>query len=127
MVSGKNPENIKIYPKIIIATLLMVAFLFPNIIQAKISNEDLKEVTTSLGIANFPFLDKYSEEDFKNILDQLIKPKESELTYGILVMGAFDEVEFIDAILSQEFLNKNRTYFEGILDEPLEKNRSNYV
>jgi len=117
MVSGKNQKNIKICPKIIIATLLMVAFLFPNIIQAKISNEDLKEVTTSLGIANFPFLDKYSEEDFKNILNQLIKPKESKLTYGILVMGAFDEVEFIDAILSQEFLNKNRTYFESILDE----------
>jgi hypothetical protein len=108
--------------KTIIAILLLMAFFvcYPVEAKIKIEDEQLEKIEKILKITNFPFLDGYSKEDLKNVLNELIKPDEPEITYGILLLSAFDEMEFMDSVLSQSFLKTNREYFNGILDERID-------
>jgi hypothetical protein len=113
---------LKISKKIMAILLLMAFFVFPFSIEAKIKieNEQLDKIEKILGITNFPFLDGYSKEDLKAVLNELIKPNEPEITYGIILLSAFDEMEFMDSVLSQSFLKTNKEYFNGILDERID-------
>lgn len=109
--------------KFVVVAILAIAILFlGNTADAKlkIDDEKLKEIKTALEITNFPILFDYTDKELKEILNTIIKPEESEITYGILITGAFNEMEFMDAILSQAFLDRNRAYFNSVLDKRID-------
>ena len=41
----------------------------------------------------------------------------TNITYGLLVLSAINEMEFMDMVLSQDYKDKERAYFNQILDE----------
>jgi hypothetical protein len=120
MGNGNFLKNKTIFRRAI--TLLVIVFLFLGlaIVSAKkIGDKEFQEITDILKITNFPFLGKYSEKDLKEILNEAVKPKEQKITYGVLILSAFDEIEFMDMILTQKYKSEAREYFNSILDKKL--------
>ena len=113
-------ENFRIFPKrrVILAVVLTTAFLISPI-KAKISDSQVKEIKDMLEITNFPKFFEYSDENIKKVLNQKIEPKESDITYGILIQSAFNEIEFMDMILTQSYIGPARKYFNNVLERNL--------
>jgi len=108
--------------KLTVITLIITIFLLGSIstVEAKrISDEEAEEIKTFLKISNVPGLRNYSEEDLKKLLNKVIKPEIPDVTYGLLVLSAKDDLEWIDMILSQDYVGKNREYFNSVLDRRL--------
>jgi len=108
--------------KFVVITLVITIFLLcvVSITSAKrISNEEVDEMKTFLKLSNVPVLRNFDEKQLKDFLNKTIKPEIPDFTYGLLVLSAKSDLEWIDMILSQDFLDRNKTYFNSILDRRL--------
>jgi len=102
--------------------LMVIAILFlgnTSIAEAKIDDAQLKQIKTILEITNFPFSSDYSEEQLKEILNKALKPDKPDITYGILILSSWSEIEFMDMVLSQGYKKPAKDYFNKILDTKL--------
>ncbi len=129
MASGRCRDKIKNFTNtegdflffiaitLVIVFLLILAF---TVNAQEIKSENMEKITDILEISNFPFFSNFTQEEIKQVLNRIINYKESEdLTYGILFLGALDEVEFMDMILTQKYKSEARSYFNNILDEKI--------
>ena len=103
--------------KFSVITFMVIAFLFSGAVEAKIGDNELEEISAVLKIGDDSVFSKYAQDQLKAVLNKFINKEEPETTYGILIMASFNEMEFMDAILSQRFLEKDRAYFNGVLDK----------
>jgi len=117
MVSG----NLK-GEKFIVITLVITTFLLgvvPITEAKRIGDEEVDEMKTFLKISNVPMLRNFDEKELKKLLNKAIKPEIPDFTYGLLVLGTQRDIEWMDMILSQKFLDRNKAYFNNVLDKRL--------
>lgn len=102
--------------------LVVIAILFLGntlIVEAKIDDAQLKQIKMILEITNSPFSSNYSEEQLKEILNKALKPDEPDINYGILILSSWNEIEFMDMVLSQGYKKQTGDYFNQLLDAKL--------
>jgi len=106
--------------KFAVVALLVAAFLFglvpPSL--AKITDKEAKRIEDFLDIANVPILSKYTANQLKQLLNLRIRAdRQSDPTYGILVLSAMNELELMDMVLSQRYKKEATEYFSQIISE----------
>ncbi len=117
MVSG----NLK-GEKFVVITLVITTFLLgvvPITEAKRIRDKEVDEIKTFLKISNIPILRNFDEKELKKLLNKAIKPEIPDFTYGLLVLGTQRDIEWMDMILSQKFLDRNKAHFNNVLDKRL--------
>ena len=111
---------------LVLAIILFVVanLFFGNVVLAKKIEINEKEVEIIKGSLDFTkiFINIVLDNDgLKTFLNTVIKGGEisTDLTYGLLVLSAVNELEFIDLVVSQRYKTEARDYFNQILDERL--------
>src|SRR3989338_5199335 len=110
----------------LVITMLVIAFSFSaNFASAavmKISDKDIEKVKTVLDIMNTASSIGSILIDGGNLMAVLKTAVKgggmaTDVTYGLLVLSAINEMEFMDLVLSQDYKDIAREYFNGIIDE----------
>ena len=129
MVKQLNPAKSKYFLKrelVLAITMIVVVFYFSagfvSAAEMKISDKDIEKVKTVLNIVNTASSFGSVLVDGGNlmtILKTAVRGGQTatDVTYGLLVLSAINEMEFMDMVLSQAYKDEARDYFNGILDE----------
>lgn len=128
MVKHNYINRIKPYLKralFLAITLCVIAnFLLGNIVFAQkieISDKDVERIKTGLDLMKALVNFTISEDKLKTILNTTISVGEvsTDITYGLLVLSALNEMELIDLVVSQRYKTEARTYFNSVLNQRL--------
>ncbi|MDO8559183.1 MAG: hypothetical protein Q7R84_02520, partial [bacterium] len=129
MVKSLTPIESKYFLKkriVSAITAFVVAFLFlfnfAFATEMKISDQEVDKIKTALGIVDTASSIGSVLLDGGNIMTVLkttIKGGQAatDVTYGLLVLSAINEMELMDLVLSLDYQDIKRAYFEQILDE----------
>ncbi len=126
MVKSDYINKTKISPKrvVFLAIILGVIanFLFGNIVFAQkfeLTSKDVERIKTGLGLIKTFGNIVIGDDKLKTILNTTIKGGEvsTDLTYGLLVLSAFNEMELIDMVVSGRYSIEATKYFNQIIDE----------
>ena len=106
-----------------IATFILFLFLFPGPISAKnfkIESEDVKRIDLALDLVK-TWGNLVLPDEFKRVLNTTITGTEAgtDITYGLLVLSAVNEMEMIDRVISQRYKLEATEYFNTILDQQI--------
>ncbi len=105
-------------------------FVLGNIVFAKklgeINDKDVEKIKTGLDLVKAVVNFTVMNDKLKTILNTAISigDTSTDITYGLLVLAALNEMEFIDLVVSQRYKTVARNYFNSVLDERL--NLMNY-
>ncbi|XOB42167.1 MAG: lamin tail domain-containing protein [Candidatus Nealsonbacteria bacterium] len=100
-------------------------FVLGNIVFAKniaeIDNKDVEKIKTGLDLVKAVINFTIRDDKLKTILNTAIDigDTSTDITYGLLVLTALNEMEFIDLVVSQRYKTVARNYFNSVLDERL--------
>lgn len=100
-------------------------FALGNIVFAKniaeINDKDVEKIKTGLDLVKAVVNFTVRDDKLKTILNTAISVGDTstDITYGLLVLTALNEMEFIDLVVSQRYKTEARSYFNSILDERL--------
>ncbi|XOB40087.1 MAG: hypothetical protein ACKKMR_02015 [Candidatus Nealsonbacteria bacterium] len=128
MVKRNYINRIKLYLKralFLAITLCVIAnFILGNIVFAQkieISDKDVERIKTGLDLMKALVNFTISEDKLKTILNTTISVGEvsTDITYGLLVLSALNEMELIDLVVSQRYKTEARTYFNSVLNQRL--------
>lgn len=107
-------------------TLCVIAnFVLGNIVFAKniaeINNKDIEKIKTGLDLVKAVVNFTIRDDKLKAILNTAINVGDTstDITYGLLVLTALNEMELIDLVVSQRYKTEARDYFNSVLDERL--------
>ena len=107
-------------------TALVVVFSFSAnfafAAKMKINEQEVEKIKTALDIMNTASSIGSVLVDGGNLMAVLKTAVKgggmaADVTYGLLVLSAINEMEFMDMVLSQSYKDDARDYFNGILDE----------
>ncbi len=105
-----------------ILILIINVFLSENIALAKkieINDKDVERIKSSLDtIKTFTNI-TITNDNIKTVLNMVIKAGETgtDVTYGLLVLTAMNEMDLIDMVISQRYKQEATAYFNHIIDE----------
>jgi len=128
MVKRNYINRIKLYLKralFLAITLCVIAnFLLGNIVFAKkieINDKDVERIKTGLDLMKALVNFTITGDKLKTILNTTISVGEvsTDITYGLLVLSALNEMELIDLVVSQRYKTEARTYFNSVLNQRL--------
>ena len=128
MVNHDNPNKMKLFLKktafLAIALVAIANLIFGNTVFAKkieITDKDVKRIKTGLGLIGIFENIVISDDKLKTILNMTISTAGTgtDITYGLLALSTFSEIDFIDTVVSQKYKQKSDEYFNKVLDERL--------
>ncbi|MFQ6082597.1 MAG: lamin tail domain-containing protein [Candidatus Aminicenantia bacterium] len=128
MVKRQFINKIKLYLKrasFLAITLCVIAnFILVNVAFAKkieIDDKDVERIKTGLDLMKAWVNFTISGDRLKTILNTTISIGEvsTDITYGVLVLSALNEIELIDLVVSQRYKTEATNYFNSVLDERL--------
>lgn len=95
-----------------------------NVVFAKkfeLGNEEIGRIDAALGLLKTFGNTVLPESSLKTVLNTVLSTGETsvDVTYGLLVLSAVDELEFIDMVTSQGYKEQSAEYFNSILDRRL--------
>ncbi len=95
-----------------------------NVVFAKkveINEKDVERIKTSLDLMKTLLNIAIGEDKLKTILNTTVSVGEmsTDITYGVLILSALNEMELIDLVVSQRYKTEAKNYFNSILDERL--------
>jgi len=114
-------------------TLLVIAnLLWGNYVlaeQLKVKAEDVERIKTALGMAQTVTTAAdmiINNKDLTTVLNTIIKGSTTgvDITYGLVVLGALDEMDLVDLVVSGRYRDEARAYFNSVLDQTI--NLSSY-
>lgn len=87
----------------------------------ELNGKQVEKIKTGLDLVKTFGSIVVSEDKLKTVLNTVFAGGETSLdiTYGLLVLGAFNEMELIDLVVSQRYKKEADKYFNSILDERL--------
>ncbi|UZE93480.1 MAG: lamin tail domain-containing protein [Candidatus Nealsonbacteria bacterium] len=128
MVKKNNIKEIKSYLKksfVLAITLSIIAnFVFGGLVFAKrikITDKQVEKIKTGLDLMKTLTNFTITEDKLKSILNTTIGIGEvsTNVTYGLLILSALNEMELIDLVVSQRYKTEARNYFNSVLNERL--------
>ncbi len=113
--------------KILISAIILCVianFVFGKIVLAKkieLTDKEVERIKTSLDLVKAFVNFTLNQDKLKDILNTIIHAGETstDITYGLLILSALNEMDLIDLIVSQEYKRQARNYFNNVLDERL--------
>jgi competence ComEA-like helix-hairpin-helix protein len=107
--------------KLIAVALIVIAILFSahtSLAKVELNKFELEMIKTKLNIPTIPELSQLGDEKLIELLSEEIDPKNLPgLTYGVYSLLVFQEVDFVDWIVSQRYKQDFYEYFDKIVDE----------
>ncbi|MDI6591866.1 MAG: hypothetical protein QME61_02955, partial [Patescibacteria group bacterium] len=107
--------------KLIAIALIVIAILFlANVSLSKfeLNKFELEMIKSKLNIPTIPELSQLGDKELIELLSKEIDPENLPgLTYGAYSLLVFQEIDFIDWIVSQDYKKEFSQYFEDIIDE----------
>ncbi|XOA42593.1 MAG: lamin tail domain-containing protein [Candidatus Nealsonbacteria bacterium] len=128
MVKKNNIKEVKSYLKksfVLAITLSIIAnFVFGSLVFAKrikITDKQVEKIKTGLDLMKTLTNFTITEDKLKSILNTTIGIGEvsTNVTYGLLILSALNEMELIDLVVSQRYKTEARNYFNSVLNERL--------
>src|SRR3989344_1178241 len=129
MVRPLIPTGSKYFLKrvmVLAITAFVVAFYFSSSFvsaaEMKISEQEVDKIKIALGIIGTASDIGSVLVDGGNLIAVLKTTVKgggiaTDATYGLLVLSAINEMEFMDLVLSQDYKDISKEYFNGIVDE----------
>lgn len=113
----------------LVMILLAANLIFRNTVFAKkfkINDNDVEKIKSGLDWARTMSNYLIGDDKVITVLNTTIRIGETgtDITYGILVLTVFSEMEFVDMVASQRYKQQTDVYFNRVLDERL--NLGNY-
>ena len=125
MVTYSHTQNSNPFPLrgVITSILLLFLLTFPNLLFAKsfkIESEDIKRIDLALDLLK-TWGNLVLPQEFQRVLNATITSTDigKDITYGLLVLSAVNEMEMIDKVVSQRYKQEATAYFNNILDQQL--------
>jgi len=89
-----------------------------SIAKIELNKFELEFIKSKLNIPTFPELSQFRDEELIELLSGEIDPKNLPgLTYGVYSLLVFQEIDFIDWIISQDYKQDFYKYFDSIAEE----------
>lgn len=104
-------------------TVAVIAnLLLGNIVLAKefdITDKEVGQIRNGLDLMKLMVNLSLNDNKLKAVLNTVISGGRTgtDVTYGLLVLTSFNEMEFIDMVISQKYKKEATAYFESILDD----------
>jgi len=118
---SKKENNFLIFVKTIMVILIVIVVLFSgntSLAKFELNKLELEIIKTNLNIPTIPGLSQLTDKELIELLGEKIDPKNLPgLTYGTYSLLVFQEIDFIDWIVSQDYKHDFSTYFENIVEE----------
>ena len=126
MVKYRNFNKIQLKTVLffVVTLNIIINLVLSNVVYAKkfeITNKDVKKIKTALGWTKTFSNIAITDDKLKTILNTVIGTSESgmDISYGLTSLITFNELEFIDMVISYEYVAKSDAYFNEVLDERL--------
>ncbi len=105
-----------------IALVVIAGFLFGSIGFSQvidIDNKKIKKIETFLSTVKMVGNFVISDDKIKSIFNVSLSTarKGADISYGLLVLSAINEFDLIDMVISQQYKQKARDYFNEVIDE----------
>ena len=117
----ENGKKIALFSAItlVIAALLLASNSYAK--QLTIGENEIKQIKSVLDLTKIFSEIMVSDAKLKTILNLAIRGGETgtDITYGLLVLTALNEMDFIDMVVSQRYKTEADAYFNSVLDRRL--------
>lgn len=105
-----------------ILILTIAILVFGNVVLAKkieINDKDVQRIKNGLSLLKTFTNLAIQDNTIKTALNTIIKGGETgtDITYGLVVLSAMNEMDFIDMVVSQRYKKEATAYFNQIVDE----------
>ena len=105
-----------------IILLIIANFLFGNVVLAKgikITDKDIGRIKTGLSLMKALVNYTIGDNTLKTALNITIGGGETgaDITYGLVVLTAINEMDFIDMVASQRYKQEATVYFDQVINE----------
>ncbi|MDP2664660.1 MAG: lamin tail domain-containing protein, partial [bacterium] len=102
---------------------MLFLFFSPNLTFAKsfkIESEDINRIDLALDLVK-TWGNLVLPQEFQRVLNTTVTSTDigKDITYGLLVLSAVNEMEMIDRVISQRYKQEATEYFNNILDQQL--------
>src|SRR3989344_9027963 len=104
----------------VIANLTVGSYIFAK--QLEIKAEDVERIKTALGMAQTVATVAdiiINNKDLATVLNTIISGSKTgvDITYGLVVLGALNEMDLVDLVVSGRYRDEARDYFNSVLDQ----------
>ena len=105
---------------LVIANLTLGSYVFAK--QFEIKAEDVERIKTALGMAQTVATVAdiiINNKDLATVLNTIISGSKTgvDITYGLVVLGALNEMDLVDLVVSGRYRDEARDYFNSVLDQ----------
>ncbi|MFH1780563.1 MAG: hypothetical protein ABH841_00945, partial [Candidatus Nealsonbacteria bacterium] len=107
----------------VIANFTFGSYIFAK--QLKVKAEDVERIKMALGMAQTVATISdmiINNKDLETVLNAVLKGGSAgvDVTYGLVVLGALNEMGLVDLVVSGRYRDEAREYFNSILDQTID-------